>query len=82
MNTPEFTHWRSVATPMTPLDPVGDTETLHYQPGVIPTGFVVLMWNGATLFGPAQFKTPEDADAFRLTNNITKFIIIPKPHAN
>lgn len=76
---PEITHWRSIAAPMTPLDPVGDTNTPIYKAGELPVGFILLLWDGKQLIGPTRFQIPAAARAFMKHSSVTHFMVIPQP---
>ena len=84
MNEPEYTRWRLLDQPVSPLDPI-QPDGPRYEEGKLPVGFLLLVYDERTnrLSGPVRFLTPEDAAAW-LEQNVTgkdkvQYLVIPRP---
>lgn len=80
---PEFTRWRELENPVSPLDPI-QPGSPRYEAGKLPAGFVLLCWSRKQnrVHGPVRFPTPKLAETFVKDNDINEYLIIPKPNTN
>jgi hypothetical protein len=79
----EFTRWRSLDDPVSPLDPI-QPDSPRYVEGELPVGFILLLWDGEALIGPMQFKSSEEAYVRVLKAQdekkpIQQYLVVPKP---
>lgn len=79
---PQFTRWRALSDPISPLDPI-QQDAPRYEAGKLPVGFILLLWNKKEnrLSGPVRFINPESAEKYVNEHNPDEYIVIPKPNS-
>jgi hypothetical protein len=81
---PEWTRWRNIDHPLRADDVLGE-NSIRYEEGKLPTGFILLTWDGKHLRGLVSFKTEDEATNFltdhalRFGLSIESYLVLPKP---
>jgi hypothetical protein len=80
----QFTRWRALGNPISPLDPIQpDSPLSRLEEGRLPHSLVLLLFDGNALRGPMRFANQQEADSYlQMQPGVRGYLILPSYDAD